>query len=236
MALIRNPDRGEFTGAQKLRQAHGVAPVGFDAITRLLRDQRRRHHVARMTEARNLPVKPIAGRPRFVAECQPLVLAGKFAHQLRRRLRGVLDLTKKSHFAIAPNIRDRDRITQLRGIKTHKSFAMLAHDSPSLLEALPGPFRVTLATASRVSRLRKGRDIQSEERAPKSGLPDFGNLKVSKSATADFDARVSKDGSEQPKSAVADFGDLRAEVGQARLRVPCIHPSRRPPKRAASSG
>src|SRR5258706_4585023 len=163
MALIRNPDRGEFTGAQKLRQAHGVAPVGFDAITRLLRDQRRRHHVARMTEARNLPVKPIAGRPRFVAECQPLVLAGKFAHQLRRRLRGVLDLTKKSHFAIAPNIRDRDRITQLRGIKTHKSFAMLAHDSPSLLEALPGPFRVTLATASRVSRLRKGRDIQSEE-------------------------------------------------------------------------
>jgi hypothetical protein len=25
-------------------------------------------------------------------------------------------------------------------------------------------------------------------------LPDFGNLKVSKSATADFDARVSKDG------------------------------------------
>src|SRR5258706_943902 len=177
MALIRNPDRGEFTGAQKLRQAHGVAPVGFDAITRLLRDQRRRHHVARMTEARNLPVKPIAGRPRFVAECQPLVLAGKFAHQLRRRLRGVLDLTKKSHFAIAPNIRDRARITQLRAIKTHKSFAMLAHDSPSLLEALPGPFRVTLATAWRVSRLRKGRDIQSEEPAPKSGLPDFGNLK-----------------------------------------------------------
>src|SRR5258706_3375497 len=168
MALIRNPDRGEFTGAQKLRQAHGVAPVGFDAITRLLRDQRRRHHVARMTEARNLPVKPIAGRPRFVAECQPLVLAGKFAHQLRRRLRGGLDLTQKSHFAIAPNIRDRDRITQLRGIKTHKSFAMLAHDSPSLLEALPGPFRVTPQTASRVSRLRKGRDIQSEEAALRS--------------------------------------------------------------------
>jgi phytoene dehydrogenase-like protein len=39
--------------------------------------------------------------------------------------------------------------------------------------------------------------------------------------------RVSKNGREQPKSAVADFGDLRAEVGQARLRGPCIHPSRR---------
>jgi hypothetical protein len=36
-----------------------------------------------------------------------------------------------------------------------------------------------------------------EERTPKSSLPDFGNIKVSKSATADFDARVSKDGCRQ---------------------------------------
>jgi hypothetical protein len=42
---------------------------------------------------------------------------------------------------------------------------MITHDSSSLLEALPSLFRVTLATASRVSRLRKGRDIQSEEDA-----------------------------------------------------------------------
>jgi hypothetical protein len=33
-----------------------------------------------------------------------------------------------------------------------------------------------------------------DERAPKSGLPDFGISMVSKSATADFDSRVSKDG------------------------------------------
>jgi hypothetical protein len=36
-----------------------------------------------------------------------------------------------------------------------------------------------------------------EERAPKSGLPDFGISMVSKSATADFDSRVSKDGHRQ---------------------------------------
>jgi hypothetical protein len=35
---------------------------------------------------------------------------------------------------------------------------------------------------------------RAEERAPKSGLPDFGISMVSKSATADFDSRVSKDG------------------------------------------
>jgi len=33
-----------------------------------------------------------------------------------------------------------------------------------------------------------------EERAPKSGLPDFGISMVSKSATADFDSRILKDG------------------------------------------
>src|SRR5258707_11975796 len=48
--------------------------------------------------------------------------------------------------------------------------------------------------------------------------------------------RVSKDGREQPKSAVADFGDLRAEVGQARL--PCRGSILRDgrAKSAASSG
>jgi hypothetical protein len=41
-----------------------------------------------------------------------------------------------------------------------------------------------------------------EERAPKSGLPDFGTLMVSKSATVDFDSRVSKDGHRQDRAGV----------------------------------
>jgi len=41
---------------------------------------------------------------------------------------------------------------------------------------------------------QSSRTPRPEERAPKSGLPDFGTIKVSKSAPADFDARVSKDG------------------------------------------
>ena len=35
-------------------------------------------------------------------------------------------------------LRDRYRIAQFRRIKRHKSFAIIPHDSPSLLEALPG--------------------------------------------------------------------------------------------------
>ena len=34
-------------------------------------------------------------------------------------------------------VRNRNRITQLRAIEGHESFAMIAHDSPSLLEAMP---------------------------------------------------------------------------------------------------
>jgi len=44
------------------------------------------------------------------------------------------------------------------------------------------------------------RQPRREEPAPKSGLLDFGNLKVSKSATADFDAGVSKDGHKRDRA------------------------------------
>src|SRR6516162_5383783 len=42
---------------------------------------------------------------------------------------------------------------------------MIAHDSPSLFEALP-TIRATLALTSRVSRLSKGRGIRSERLKP----------------------------------------------------------------------
>jgi hypothetical protein len=56
------------------------------------------------------------------------------------------------------------------------------------------PNRRSLTTESPTFAVVKHLRPHPEERAPKSGLPDFGNEKVSKSATADFDARVSKDG------------------------------------------
>src|SRR6202165_4347579 len=91
-----------------------------------------------MTEARDLPVQPVPGRPRLVAERQTLVLGGELPHQLGRPRPAVLDLAEKPDLARPAAIRNRNRITQLRGIESHESFAMIAHDSPSLLEALPG--------------------------------------------------------------------------------------------------
>src|SRR5262249_21768591 len=67
---------------------------------------------------------------------------------------------------------DCNRITQLCGIETHESFAMIAHDSPSLFEALP-TIRATLALTSRVSRLSKGRGIRSEMLKLSISLPLF---------------------------------------------------------------
>jgi len=138
VTLLGNPYGGQLAGAQQLDQAKRVAPVGLHPIARLLRNERRRNHNAMVTEALDLPVEPVSGRPRLVAERQPLVLGGKLPHKLRRRRDGVVDLAEKPNLARPPGLRDRNRIAQLGTIKSHESFAMIAHDSPSLLEALPG--------------------------------------------------------------------------------------------------
>ena len=51
--------------------------------------------------------------------------------------------------------------------------------------------------------------ILRRPRSPKSGLPDFGNVKVSKSATADFDARPSRRMAAGTTSLVAVLRDAR---------------------------
>jgi hypothetical protein len=50
-------------------------------------------------------------------------------------------------------------------------------------------------------------------------LPDFGNQKVSKSATADFDARVSKDGNRHGRASghPSSFENLRTRRKNAAL-------------------
>src|SRR6516164_11555039 len=114
-----------------------------------------------MPKALDLPVEPITGRPRFVTERQPLVFGGQLSHQLGGGRRRVVELAQKPNLVAPTAIRDCNRITQLCGIECHESFAMIAHDSPSLFEALP-TIRATLALTSRVSRLSKGRGIRSE--------------------------------------------------------------------------
>src|SRR6516225_7269623 len=114
-----------------------------------------------MPKALDLPVEPITGRPRVVTERQPLVFGGQLSHQLGGGRRRVVELAQKPNLVAPTAIRDCNRITQLCSIESHESFAMIAHDSPSLFEALP-TIRATLALTSRVSRISKGRGIRSE--------------------------------------------------------------------------
>jgi hypothetical protein len=110
---VRHPHRGELAGAQQLRQTDRIASVGLHPIARPLRDQRWRDHLTLLPEARDLPMQPIPGRPRLVAERQSLVLGGELAQKLGRRRWRVLDLAEKAHLARTTAIRNRNRITQL---------------------------------------------------------------------------------------------------------------------------
>ena len=139
MAFVRNPHRGEFPGAQQLHQAHRIAPVGLHPIARPLGNERRRNHQAVLPKALDLPVQPIACRPGLVTERQAGVLAGKLTYQLGGCRCTVLNLPNKANLTRPSGLRNRHRIPPLGCIKCYKSFAIMPHDLPSLLEALPGP-------------------------------------------------------------------------------------------------
>ena len=70
--FIRNPHRSQITGAVTARQLQRIPPVGLDAISGLLRNQRRRHHRALDSQLRQLPVKYEARRAGFIAGPQML--------------------------------------------------------------------------------------------------------------------------------------------------------------------
>src|SRR5258705_6812468 len=59
-----------------------------------------------------------------------------------------------------------------------------------------------------------------EERAPKSGLLDFGNQKVSKSATADFDARVLRLSKDEGRPQASSCPRPSFETAARRARPP----------------
>ena len=68
MSLIRNPHRGQFTGAMQLGQVERIPPVGLDPISWLAGDQRRSHDNATMPSQDQLPLNAIAARAGLIAE------------------------------------------------------------------------------------------------------------------------------------------------------------------------
>ena len=137
--LAGYPHRRQVTRPQQPRQPFPIAPVGLHPVARLGWYKRRGHHDARVTQARDQTVQPIARRPGLVAERQLPVLASQPGNQLARgRIRRV-DLARVLQAALPDTLGNRHRVTQLRRINPDESFAIVFHDLPSLCEALPGP-------------------------------------------------------------------------------------------------
>src|SRR5215470_5624780 len=94
MDRVRDPNRGQFSCAKQPRQGHRIASVGLDPVSRLLGNQRRRHHSALVTQRYNLPIEPITRWSSFVADPYLLILACQLLdHPLNRR-RCAIDLAE----------------------------------------------------------------------------------------------------------------------------------------------
>lgn len=110
MTRVGNPDRREIASPQLLDQTERIAPVSLHSLAGLLRNERRRHHHAFVPKPLDLPVEPVAGRPRLVAERQTLVLGRKLPHKLARRRPRVVDLAEKPYLARSTAFRNRHSI------------------------------------------------------------------------------------------------------------------------------
>src|SRR5437667_2621443 len=94
MHRVGNPYSLQLARPQQPRQADRIAPVRLDALARTLGDQRGRNDIAAVAELDDLPVKPVAGRPGFVAEMQTRMLFLQLAREALDRRRRRLDLAE----------------------------------------------------------------------------------------------------------------------------------------------
>ena len=117
---VRHPYPGQLAGPMQPRQRHRIAPVGLDPLARPLRDQRRSNHQAVMAESLDLPIQPVPGRPRLVAEMQLAIAAGQLADQPLHRRRRTRYIAEKPHLAGAPAIGNRHRMLRLRLHRTRQ--------------------------------------------------------------------------------------------------------------------
>ena len=127
--LVRDPHRRQLAGTQQPAQRLCVSPVGLDPVARPAWDQRRRHHGAFMAKRSDLPVQPIPGRTRLVAEVNRLVAVHHLPDQLDHPVRCVVELAKITDLAIPAALRYRDGVPCFRGIDPNKFLPMSLHGS-----------------------------------------------------------------------------------------------------------
>src|ERR1700722_11615632 len=81
------------------RKLQRIPPVGLDLVPGLLRNQRRRHHIALDAQLRQLPIEYEAGRAGFIAGPQ-LLRRSKLADELADRIFAVGNRSQAAYLAI----------------------------------------------------------------------------------------------------------------------------------------
>ena len=97
VGLVGNPHLGQLSGPKQLREHHRVAPIGLDLVAGPSRDQRRRHHIAAMAEARRQPIEVVAQRPGLVGEMQLLATLAELPQHRPDRLGRIGNGAEKLH-------------------------------------------------------------------------------------------------------------------------------------------
>ncbi|CDX42542.1 hypothetical protein MPLSOD_410009 [Mesorhizobium sp. SOD10] len=109
MIGVGHPDGRLLTGPMKAGEHGGVATVRLHPIARIPRNQRRRHHVAPMAEARELAMNAIAARASLIAKRQRLTGPPETVAQLADGISVIGNLAEIVHRAGASALRNRDR-------------------------------------------------------------------------------------------------------------------------------
>ena len=162
MSRVRNPDRGQFAGAEQRRQGRRVAPVGLDMAARPHRHHRGRDDLAIMAEGPDLPVQPVPCRAGLVTKGQPRMASRQLVDQLANRLRSVGNGAEEPHLATPSALRQCHRDRLLARVESHVG-RILLHGSSPMPEALIGIARSTLdAGMQRDEPLAPSRDMASQ--------------------------------------------------------------------------
>ena len=78
---VGNPDRRQFSGTVKFGEHEGVAPIGFDPVTRAAWDARRSDDDAHVPGVDDLAIEAIAARPGLVTAMKLDIGLGEFFEQ-----------------------------------------------------------------------------------------------------------------------------------------------------------
>jgi hypothetical protein len=150
MRSVRSIDEGvrtrfvvDFPNINFRRGGHCFASIGLDPVSRLLGNQRTRHHSACVTQRYNLPIEPATRWSNFVADPYLLMLANFLI--TRSTVAGALSISPR--YRVSPSRPASAMATACFFFAVsipHENFAILSHGAPLVRRDSARPARASL--------------------------------------------------------------------------------------------